>query len=65
MLDRFQRDNGVGGIALERPCIRLEFRLDKLARGETGQLLVGYDTRNRDTALRAFSALAWTLTRPR
>ncbi|WP_334042784.1 leucyl aminopeptidase [Burkholderia ambifaria] len=30
---------------------------DKLARGETGQLLVGYDTRNRDTALRAFSAL--------
>ncbi|HDR9239217.1 TPA: leucyl aminopeptidase [Burkholderia vietnamiensis] len=30
---------------------------DKLARGETGKLLVGYDTRNRDTALRAFSAL--------
>ncbi|GBH23574.1 leucyl aminopeptidase [Burkholderia vietnamiensis] len=31
-------------------------RRDKLARGETGKLLVGYDTRNRDTALRAFSA---------
>lgn len=30
---------------------------DKLARGEMGKLLVGYDTRNRDTALRAFSAL--------
>ncbi|WP_063551150.1 hypothetical protein [Burkholderia territorii] len=30
---------------------------DKLARGETGKLLVGYDTRNRDVALRAFSAL--------
>ncbi|WP_321802570.1 leucyl aminopeptidase [Burkholderia sp. BCC1993] len=30
---------------------------DKLARGETGKLLVGYDSRNRDTALRAFSAL--------
>ncbi|RQR22578.1 leucyl aminopeptidase [Burkholderia sp. Bp9143] len=30
---------------------------DKLARGETGKLLVGYDTRNRDIALRAFSAL--------
>ncbi|CAI8695796.1 leucyl aminopeptidase [Burkholderia pyrrocinia] len=30
---------------------------DKLARGDTGKLLIGYDTRNRDTALRAFSAL--------
>lgn len=29
----------------------------KLARGESGKLLVGYDTRNRDIALRAFSAL--------
>ncbi|HDR8954241.1 leucyl aminopeptidase [Burkholderia vietnamiensis] len=34
---------------------------DKLARGETGKLLVGYDTRNRDTALRAFSALPASL----
>lgn len=30
---------------------------DKLARGESGKLLVGHDTRNRDIALRAFSAL--------
>lgn len=34
---------------------------DKLAHGETGKLLVGYDTRNRDTALRAFSALPASL----
>lgn len=30
---------------------------DKLARGESGKLLVGHDTRNRDVALRAFAAL--------
>ncbi|NTX30683.1 leucyl aminopeptidase [Burkholderia pyrrocinia] len=30
---------------------------DKLARGDTGKLLVGHDIRNRDIALRAFAAL--------
>lgn len=30
---------------------------DKLARGDSGKLLIGYDTRNRDIALRAFADL--------
>lgn len=33
---------------------------DKLARGDRGRLLIGYDERNRDTALRAFETLPAT-----